>query len=213
MACWIFLLQHANSCFCTWDLVPWPGIEPRPPALGTQSLGHWTTREVQQSLKIFFFASVIWHAEVWDHKETVTSCFWLCSLIPHTFSESFPQEGTLLGTWQIAVGEVSMIFVFMEWTFPWWHKSESLKGTGGLKEQLKDMGDSRGKPSRSWAEINLHQEKVYVEENNCPFVFKIWKEMYFQRHHLFSLKCSSLSNLHNKACYTIHHKTYINWKG
>ena len=29
-----------------WDLVPWPGIKPRPPALGAQSLGHWTTREV-----------------------------------------------------------------------------------------------------------------------------------------------------------------------
>ena len=27
-----------------WDLVPWPGIEPGPPALGAQSLDHWTTR-------------------------------------------------------------------------------------------------------------------------------------------------------------------------
>ena len=27
-------------------LVPWPGIEPRPPALGAQSLSHQTTREV-----------------------------------------------------------------------------------------------------------------------------------------------------------------------
>ena len=29
-----------------WNLVPWPGIEPAPPALGVQSLSHWTTREV-----------------------------------------------------------------------------------------------------------------------------------------------------------------------
>ena len=29
-----------------WDLVPWPGIEPRPPALGAWSLSHCTTREV-----------------------------------------------------------------------------------------------------------------------------------------------------------------------
>ena len=29
-----------------WDLVPWMGIEPRPPALGAQRLSHWTTREV-----------------------------------------------------------------------------------------------------------------------------------------------------------------------
>ena len=29
-----------------WDLVPWPGIEPGPPALGVQSLSYWTTCEV-----------------------------------------------------------------------------------------------------------------------------------------------------------------------
>ena len=29
-----------------WDLVPWPGVKPQPPALGAWSLSHWTTREV-----------------------------------------------------------------------------------------------------------------------------------------------------------------------
>ena len=29
-----------------WDPVPWPWIEPRPPALGVQSLSHCTTKEV-----------------------------------------------------------------------------------------------------------------------------------------------------------------------
>ena len=29
-----------------WDLGPWPGFEPGPPAWGAQSLSHWTTREV-----------------------------------------------------------------------------------------------------------------------------------------------------------------------
>ena len=29
-----------------WDLVPWPGIEPRLPALGVQSLSHWTATKV-----------------------------------------------------------------------------------------------------------------------------------------------------------------------
>ena len=28
-----------------WDLVPWPGIEPQPPALGAGSLSNWTARE------------------------------------------------------------------------------------------------------------------------------------------------------------------------
>ena len=31
---------------CMRDLVPQPGMEPRPPALGTRSLTHWTAREV-----------------------------------------------------------------------------------------------------------------------------------------------------------------------
>ena len=29
-----------------WNLVPWPGIKPRPPALGVLSLNHWTTWEI-----------------------------------------------------------------------------------------------------------------------------------------------------------------------
>ena len=38
---------HLGSFTCgMWNLVPWPGIEPGSPALGVQSLGHWTTREV-----------------------------------------------------------------------------------------------------------------------------------------------------------------------
>ena len=37
----------ASSLSCgMWDLVPSPGIEPWPPALGAQNLSHWTTREV-----------------------------------------------------------------------------------------------------------------------------------------------------------------------
>ena len=32
-----------------WDLVPWAGIKPGSPALGVQSLSHWTTREVPWS--------------------------------------------------------------------------------------------------------------------------------------------------------------------
>ena len=33
-----------------WDLVPWPGIEPGPPALGTWSLSHWTTGKSSDTL-------------------------------------------------------------------------------------------------------------------------------------------------------------------
>ena len=38
-----------------WDLVPWPRLEPGPPALGAQSLSHWTTREV---LSLFILVCV-----------------------------------------------------------------------------------------------------------------------------------------------------------
>ena len=41
-------MQTLSSGLC--DLVPWPRIEPRIPALVTQSLSHWTTREVSASV-------------------------------------------------------------------------------------------------------------------------------------------------------------------
>ena len=48
------LLWHTRSFSCSiltvscgmWDLIPQPGIGPRPPSLGVQSLSHWPTREV-----------------------------------------------------------------------------------------------------------------------------------------------------------------------
>ena len=44
-ACGILVVACELS-FSMWDLVPWPGVEPRVPALGAQSLSHWTSREV-----------------------------------------------------------------------------------------------------------------------------------------------------------------------
>ena len=41
-------------CWGMWDLVPWSGIEPGPPALGAWSLRHRTTREVPWWLLSFF---------------------------------------------------------------------------------------------------------------------------------------------------------------
>ena len=38
-----------------WDLVPWPGREPRPPALETWNLNHWAAREVA-SLPFLIFS-------------------------------------------------------------------------------------------------------------------------------------------------------------
>ena len=48
------------------DLVPWPGIEPGPPAMGPWSLNHWTTREVPLFTFFFFFFNLF------------IIYFWLC---------------------------------------------------------------------------------------------------------------------------------------
>ena len=46
-ACGIFHLSYAMQTLSCgkWDLGPWSGIKPRPPALGGRSLSHWTTRK------------------------------------------------------------------------------------------------------------------------------------------------------------------------
>ena len=43
----LFLVGDMLGLSCNMqDLVPWPGIKPRPPALGAWSLNHWAPREV-----------------------------------------------------------------------------------------------------------------------------------------------------------------------
>ena len=39
------------------ELVPWPGMEPRPPALGAQNLSHWTIRDIPICLFLVCFIS------------------------------------------------------------------------------------------------------------------------------------------------------------
>ena len=45
--------------FSMRDLGPWPGIKPGPPALGAESLSHWTPCEVPSSP--FFTSLLHWH--------------------------------------------------------------------------------------------------------------------------------------------------------
>ena len=51
--CWV--LVSGIFCCGMWNLVPWQGIEPESPALGAQSLSHWTTGK---SWVFFQFSSV-----------------------------------------------------------------------------------------------------------------------------------------------------------
>ena len=50
-----------------WNLVSWPGIQPRPPALGVRSLSHWTTKEAPTCFEVREFLSLIFvWALPWD---------------------------------------------------------------------------------------------------------------------------------------------------
>ena len=44
--CRVFIVACRTFSNGMWDLVPRPGIEPRPPVLGARGLSHWATREV-----------------------------------------------------------------------------------------------------------------------------------------------------------------------
>ena len=66
-----------------WDLVPCPGIEPRPPALGAWSLGHWSTREVFISVSLHLYVSL---------------CIWLSLCLPHSPLSPLPLLVSLLGS-------------------------------------------------------------------------------------------------------------------
>ena len=48
-------LWHVNSELEPVDLVPWPGIEPRIPALGVQSLSHWTSKAPMSYIFLCWF--------------------------------------------------------------------------------------------------------------------------------------------------------------
>ena len=51
---WIFIAAYGIFSYSLQDLVPWPGLEPGPLALGTQSVSHWTTGEVLQHFILTF---------------------------------------------------------------------------------------------------------------------------------------------------------------
>ena len=46
----IFAAAYRIFSWGTWDLVPHPGIKPRPPALGSRSLSNGTTRKVPHTI-------------------------------------------------------------------------------------------------------------------------------------------------------------------
>ena len=55
--CWVLVVVCEIFSCGMWDLVPWPGIEPRPPALGAWSLRYCTS--VLKSLTLHFMISLL----------------------------------------------------------------------------------------------------------------------------------------------------------
>ena len=62
-ACGIFCYSMEILTCGIWDLVPWPGIEPRPPALWVWSVSHCITREVLQ-WPIFVYNNIVNRCEL-----------------------------------------------------------------------------------------------------------------------------------------------------
>ena len=52
-ACKIFSYGMQTLIGSMLDLVPWPGMEPKPAASGAQTVRHWTIREAPQSNRIW----------------------------------------------------------------------------------------------------------------------------------------------------------------
>ena len=81
--CQVFVLACRIFSCDVWDLVPWPGIEPRPPALGAWSLNHWITREVPLIALMLIFQS-LGLSQVFPLEQELH--FWLLLLLLRRFS-------------------------------------------------------------------------------------------------------------------------------
>ena len=90
-----FLRPHCVACVI---LVPWPGIEPMPPAVEAWSLNHWTAREVLTFffVKYIFFFTMVYHCLLRTTISWPISCKWTLGWFPlwgyyeHSCYESFP---------------------------------------------------------------------------------------------------------------------------
>ena len=81
-----------------WDLVSWPGIKPRPPALGAWSLSHWTTRKAPCAFLSEHFDHLGWvGARQVPFIKTLMASSWgiwkTTSYLWDSTSMSFPLQG------------------------------------------------------------------------------------------------------------------------
>ena len=118
VGCFLVAAGSISSCGL-WDLVPWPGIEPRPPTLRAWSLSPWTTRGVPES-PLLIAVGVTWICR-WDkmtqrYKHTVPMSvfwFWSCAMVMEDIIVG--EEG---GIW-IKGTRPSLYFFFFFYNFLW----------------------------------------------------------------------------------------------
>ena len=116
-----------------WDLVPWPGMKPRPPALGAWSLSHWTTREVS-------------HKSLWCPSQSGLNCWYRCSrfrLWPHRRHPAWPASDPRLiycpqQRWPVSWKKLKVSLGHCQWS-----------GLGCLKCRLGFLGLPHGRRSLS----------------------------------------------------------------
>ena len=98
----LFFWLHSTACGI---LVPWPGIEPLPPAVEAQSLNHWTTGEVPVCRFFFDDGHSNWY-------EVIPHCsfdlYFSISDVDHLFmcflaicKCSFVHENFIYGPWNL----------------------------------------------------------------------------------------------------------------
>ena len=63
-------------------VVPQPGIEPRPPQLGVQSLSHWTTKEVQYNGILMKFENVIYSEWIYVYGMAIINTKFVMMIFP-----------------------------------------------------------------------------------------------------------------------------------
>ena len=78
-----------------WDLVPWPGIEPRPLALGAWSPSHWTTREDPSYFEIVLLGCASYAITFTHLKCTVQGLPWWASSVVQNLPANAGDRGLI----------------------------------------------------------------------------------------------------------------------